>query len=294
VSDKLQQRYGDENRSAPQNQEEEGGEHEGAPCRLTDAIPGTPDTDYPTFTQIPDTAFACSDHQLPGYYGDPEAQCQVFHVCQADGRKDSFLCPVGTIFNQRLFVCDCRWNNFQCDETASLYELNANLYVTNEQLSRNRAAYKSAKRTDREYESDSNANDQEEEAAPRFQQQKRSEQQKDKEEVYFNDDQEEEEVEAKRPQRQQQQQSYNNRPQRVQAKANYGSRLRGKARAKPTAQLREYDNWAAASAEIQASIEAMKSTESSQTFTMSTTSSGSTATVTANTITPQTEGTTTL
>ena len=40
----------------------------------------------------------------PGYYADPEAECQVFHICTADGfgglSKYSFLCPNGTIFNQ--------------------------------------------------------------------------------------------------------------------------------------------------------------------------------------------------
>lgn len=46
-------------------------------CRLEDSIPGTPLTDYPTYSEIPKTNFKCSDHTLPGYYGDVEAQCQV-------------------------------------------------------------------------------------------------------------------------------------------------------------------------------------------------------------------------
>jgi len=106
----------------------EGGENP-ENCRLEDSIPGTPLTDYPTFSAIPNTTFKCSDHSLPGYYGDVEAQCQVFHVCQHDGRRSDFLCPVGTIFNQELFVCDW-WQNFRCQDTVSFYRNNELLYNT--------------------------------------------------------------------------------------------------------------------------------------------------------------------
>ena len=62
-----------------------------------------------------------------GYYADPEAECQVFHICTADGfgglSKYSFLCPNGTIFNQNYFICDW-WFNFDCAEAESLYGKN--------------------------------------------------------------------------------------------------------------------------------------------------------------------------
>ena len=62
-----------------------------------------------------------------GYYADPEAECQVFHICTSDGQgglaKYSFLCPNGTIFNQNYFICDW-WFNFDCAEAADLYSLN--------------------------------------------------------------------------------------------------------------------------------------------------------------------------
>ena len=62
-----------------------------------------------------------------GYYADPEAECQVFHICTADGQgglaKYSFLCPNGTIFNQNYFICDW-WFNFDCAEAESLYSRN--------------------------------------------------------------------------------------------------------------------------------------------------------------------------
>ena len=68
-----------------------------------------------------------SNFFLLGYYADPEAQCQVFHICTADGQgglaKYSFLCPNGTIFNQNYFICDW-WFNFDCAEAENLYSLN--------------------------------------------------------------------------------------------------------------------------------------------------------------------------
>lgn len=42
---------------------------------------------------IPETGFNCADYEFPGYYADVEAECQVFHICQEDGRHDAFLCP---------------------------------------------------------------------------------------------------------------------------------------------------------------------------------------------------------
>lgn len=44
--------------------------------RLEDSIPGKPESDYPTFTTIPQTSFDCKG-QTPGYYADTEARCQV-------------------------------------------------------------------------------------------------------------------------------------------------------------------------------------------------------------------------
>ena len=63
-----------------------------------------------------------------GYYADPAAECQVFHVCATDSAeagpnsKWSFLCPNGTIFNQNYFICDW-WFNFDCAEAEGLYGL---------------------------------------------------------------------------------------------------------------------------------------------------------------------------
>ena len=103
---------------------------------LAEAIPGQPGDDYPVFSQPPDTSFTCGDkievgvvwtlmtgsvmtkrHHFQGYYGDPEAECQSFHICANDGvgglLKYTFLCPNGTIFNQQYFICDW-WFNVDC------------------------------------------------------------------------------------------------------------------------------------------------------------------------------------
>ncbi|RWS27676.1 glycine-rich cell wall structural protein 1.8-like protein [Leptotrombidium deliense] len=124
IEDMPEERLANQRAPAPKN--EDHGD-DGKEWRLEDSIPGVPDQDYATFKAVPQTNFKCSDHKLPGYYGDMEAKCQAFHVCQANGRQDSFVCPIGTVFNQQLFVCDW-WNNFRCEETPNFYELNANLY----------------------------------------------------------------------------------------------------------------------------------------------------------------------
>lgn len=89
------------------------------------AIPGVPAVDYPVYAEVPQTNFDCAQ-QLPGYYSDVEAQCQVFHIC-ALNRTYSFLCPNGTIFSQETLVC-VWWNQFECATAPALYANNAYIY----------------------------------------------------------------------------------------------------------------------------------------------------------------------
>jgi hypothetical protein len=44
----------------------------------------------------------------------------VFHICQKGGQMDSFLCPNGTIFNQRYLVCDWYYN-VDCSQAEGLW-----------------------------------------------------------------------------------------------------------------------------------------------------------------------------
>jgi len=99
----------------------------GALDMLQNAIPGVPGEDYPIFAEVPESGFTCDGQVDGGYYSDPEAECQAFHICTADGAgglaKYSFLCPNGTLFNQNYFICDW-WFNFDCSTAADLYSLN--------------------------------------------------------------------------------------------------------------------------------------------------------------------------
>lgn len=58
---------------------------------LRDAVPGEPGDDYPILSRTNATNFNCREQKNPGYYADVESRCQIFHICQADGRQDSFL-----------------------------------------------------------------------------------------------------------------------------------------------------------------------------------------------------------
>eukprot|EP00094_Tigriopus_californicus_P009250 TCALIF_08918-PA protein Name:"Protein of unknown function" AED:0.36 eAED:0.38 QI:0/0/0/0.2/0.75/0.4/5/0/623 len=115
---------------------------------LEKAVPGTPGEDYPIYAEVPETAFICDGQVDGGYYADPEAECQVFHICSNDGlgglTKNSFLCPNGTIFNQEYFICDW-WFNFDCGEAEGLYSLNDDIAAEREAASQNnQATYQSA------------------------------------------------------------------------------------------------------------------------------------------------------
>lgn len=92
-----------------------------------DGSPGTAGVEYPIYSKIPRTSFMCEDQKSLGYYADPEAQCQVFHFCQARGVKTSFLCPNGTLYNQEKFACEW-WYNVNCQDSQSHYRVNDRLY----------------------------------------------------------------------------------------------------------------------------------------------------------------------
>ena len=106
----------------------EGQEEEKDPIEaLGETIPGAPGEDYPIFAFPPETSFVC-DGKIQGYYADPEADCQAFHVCanlalDDDLTKYSLLCPNGTLFNQQYFICDW-WFNVDCSQVPVLSSLN--------------------------------------------------------------------------------------------------------------------------------------------------------------------------
>jgi len=104
---------------------------------LASNIPGVPGEDYPIYAEVPESGFVCDGQVDGGYYADPEAECQAFHICTADGAgglaKYSFLCPNGTLFNQNYFICDW-WFNFDCSTAEELYSLNDEIAAEREAL----------------------------------------------------------------------------------------------------------------------------------------------------------------
>ncbi|XP_066981680.1 uncharacterized protein DDB_G0286591-like [Macrobrachium rosenbergii] len=85
----------------------------------------------PRLTEIPETGFRC-EGRVSGYYADSHelAKCQSFHFCGVDGTKISYLCPAGTVFNQRLLVCDHVFR-VECSISADYYYVNERLYGAN-------------------------------------------------------------------------------------------------------------------------------------------------------------------
>lgn len=52
----------------------------------------------------------------------------MFHVCALE-KKYSFICPNGTVFDQRTFVCNW-WSNVDCESSGVFYELNLQIGST--------------------------------------------------------------------------------------------------------------------------------------------------------------------
>ena len=76
------------------------------------------------WADIEDTEFHfdCKDRAI-GYYADVEFNCQVFHICDAFGRRVSMICPNETAFNQEYRVCDWEYN-VDCQGSNTWYYLN--------------------------------------------------------------------------------------------------------------------------------------------------------------------------
>ncbi|XP_013773628.1 uncharacterized protein LOC106458648 [Limulus polyphemus] len=86
-------------------------------------IPGRPGKDYPIYgIPLPKTKFRC---RKPGYFVDTDARCQMYHICQ-DDRMNSFLCPNGTVFDQRHQVCNW-WFSVKCPFIPPFLQSNAKL-----------------------------------------------------------------------------------------------------------------------------------------------------------------------
>lgn len=56
-----------------------------------------PGVDFPIYSDIPATGFACSSVHQAGYYADLKARCQVFRRCDLENVLTSYLCPNMTV-----------------------------------------------------------------------------------------------------------------------------------------------------------------------------------------------------
>lgn len=93
---------------------------------LYGSVAGQPGVDFPAYARIPKTSFTCEGKGFNfGFYADEEAQCQVYHVCW-EGRRESFLCGVGTVFNQAILACDY-WHSVDCSKSSQFYGVNSEL-----------------------------------------------------------------------------------------------------------------------------------------------------------------------
>ncbi|CAL4162072.1 unnamed protein product, partial [Meganyctiphanes norvegica] len=60
---------------------------------------------YPFLTAVPrDTSFSC-EGRFSGMYADVDYGCQVYHWC-VNRRHFTFVCGIGTTFNEQDLVCD--------------------------------------------------------------------------------------------------------------------------------------------------------------------------------------------
>lgn len=74
----------------------------------------------PSLLQVHTTPWTISQALHLSSLPSPWHPAQVWHVCEADGRQHSFLCPNGTVFSQRLLTCDW-WYNVHCGGDGDLH-----------------------------------------------------------------------------------------------------------------------------------------------------------------------------
>lgn len=72
--------------------------------------------------------FDCTNRPV-GFYADQEFNCQLFHMCDEDGRRIPHMCANDTAFNQEYRICDWQYN-FDCDNAQDWFYLNELTYVT--------------------------------------------------------------------------------------------------------------------------------------------------------------------
>ncbi|XP_023714824.1 uncharacterized protein LOC111868435 isoform X2 [Cryptotermes secundus] len=68
------------------------------------------------------TSFSCVG-RLAGYYADISSGCQLYHMCDLEGRRYTNACPKMTLFQQRMMICD-HWYMVNCNTSEQDYGAN--------------------------------------------------------------------------------------------------------------------------------------------------------------------------
>ncbi|KAF2369091.1 Chitin binding domain, partial [Trinorchestia longiramus] len=85
--------------------------------------------------------FDCGGRNF-GYYADQGNNCQIFHVCMpyedSEGvpqlRMWSFLCGVGSVFDQATLTCNYPESALPCGEAESYYGINDYFHLEDEEF----------------------------------------------------------------------------------------------------------------------------------------------------------------
>ncbi|GLV39687.1 cracked [Carabus blaptoides fortunei] len=99
-------------------------------CKPTPQNSNTPHHRTKRWDDFPNLTFTfdCTDRAV-GFYADTEHHCQIFHMCDEDGRRIPYVCANETSFNQEFRICDWEYN-FDCGDAEKWYYLNELTYVT--------------------------------------------------------------------------------------------------------------------------------------------------------------------
>ncbi|XP_066596229.1 uncharacterized protein [Prorops nasuta] len=66
--------------------------------------------------------FTCENKSM-GFYADIEYNCTIFHICDDIGLGVPVICPLGTVFDQKLQICSDA-ENVDCQFAEKWYFLN--------------------------------------------------------------------------------------------------------------------------------------------------------------------------
>jgi len=88
-----------------------------------------------------DTSFSCVGRAF-GYYSDIHNDCQLYHVCNPREENgvtvyshSPFICPLGTVFDQRSTACIHSTPDFSCAESVQHYAETENRYANENEAS---------------------------------------------------------------------------------------------------------------------------------------------------------------